>query len=280
MTLVSDDEALQLPTDVQSIHMCDFDFQAIQRAFALFDVTLDDLTAVAIAVFDHGNAPLDISDRKFRFEYLDQRIRAENRLSAFAYSANSVPPIMTRLQAVVASSQDIPAQVVVMDTAPAAVLGATLDPQARRHDRNLFLNIGNMHILGFRLGPTGIEGVFEHHTHLLDTSHLEELLLQFADSNLTSEEVFGHQGHGALVYDPTPLLMDFDDYNLVVTGPRRNLLLGSPLKPYFAAPYGDMMLAGCYGLLRATADVLPDLAEPILGALAGKNKSKAPWETD
>ena len=278
--LVSADEALNLPKSVQSIHMCDFDFQAIQRAFALFDVTLEDLTAVAIAVFDHGNAPLDISDRKFRFDYLDQRIRAENRLSAFAYSANSVPPAMTRLQAVVASSQDIPAQVVVMDTAPAAILGSTLDPQTRRHDRNLFLNIGNMHVLGFRLGPTGIEGVFEHHTHLLDSSHLGELLFHFADSSLTNEEVFSNQGHGALVYDPAPLPMDFEDYNLVVTGPRRNLLLGSPLKPYFAAPYGDMMLAGCYGLLQATADVLPDMAEPILAALAGKNKPKAPWETD
>jgi hypothetical protein len=140
------------------------------------------------------------------------------------------------------------------------------------------LNIGNMHTLGFRLGPGGIEGVFEHHTGLLDAAHLEEILLQFADGSLINEDVFGHHGHGALIYNPTPLSMEHEDYNLVVTGPRRNLLTGSPLLPYFAAPYGDMMTSGCFGLLRATADVLPDLAEPILSALAGKNNPKAPWE--
>jgi uncharacterized protein (DUF1786 family) len=278
--IVSAEEATHLPESVQRVDMCDFDFVAIQKAFAIFGVTLEDLTGVAIAVFDHGNTPLDMSDRQFRFEYLDERIRKENRLSAFAYSAENVPLSMTRLQAVVNSSGDIPAQVVVMDTAPAAVLGATLDPLSQRHPRTLFVNIGNMHALGFRLGPAGIEGVFEHHSHLLDVTHLEELLLQFADGSLTNEDVFGHHGHGALVYDPTPLPMDFEDYNVVVTGPLRNLLLGSPLKPYFAAPYGDMMIAGCFGLLRATADLLPDLAEPILAALAGKNAAKVPWETD
>jgi hypothetical protein len=72
--------------------------------------------------------------------------------------------------------------------------------------------------------------------------------------------------------------MENDDYNVVVTGPRRTLLQGSPLKPYFAVPFGDMMAAGDYGLLRTTADVLPDLSGPILAALSGKNKPLPPWE--
>ena len=38
---------------------------------------------------------------------------------------------------------------------------------------------------------------------------------------------------------------------IVVTGPRRDLLRGSGLAAEFAAPHGDMMLTGCYGLLRA-----------------------------
>ena len=74
--------------------------------------------------------------------------------------------------------------------------------------------------------------------------------------------------------------MDHEDYNLVVTGPRRSVLQTSPLKPYFAAPYGDMMIAGCFGLLRATADVIPELREPILAGLAGKNAAVAPWELE
>jgi hypothetical protein len=44
---------------------------------------------------------------------------------------------------------------------------------------------------------------------------------------------------------------------LAVTGPRRELLRGSALKPYEAVPHGDMMLAGCFGLLRAVAALEP-----------------------
>jgi len=38
---------------------------------------------------------------------------------------------------------------------------------------------------------------------------------------------------------------------LIATGPRRGMLEGSPLPFEFAAPHGDMMLTGCFGLLRA-----------------------------
>lgn len=36
------------------------------------------------------------------------------------------------------------------------------------------------------------------------------------------------------------------------------------LRPYFAVPFGDMMIAGCFGLLAATAEVMPNLAEITL----------------
>jgi len=68
---------------------------------------------------------------------------------------------------------------------------------------------------------------------------------------------------------------------VVVTGPRRNLMRGSPLRPYFAVPFGDMMIAGCFGLLSATADLLPNIAEPIRTSLEGTGDSgTAPWEID
>jgi hypothetical protein len=41
-----------------------------------------------------------------------------------------------------------------------------------------------------------------------------------------------------------------------------------------------MMIAGCFGLLAATAEVLPDLAEAIQGSLRGESyRGVAPWET-
>ncbi len=74
------------------LELRDFDFPAIARALEVFGVSLDGLAAVAVAVFDHGNSPPGYSDRQFRFDYLDERIRAENRLSAFAYRAGEIPP--------------------------------------------------------------------------------------------------------------------------------------------------------------------------------------------
>ena len=95
--VISEDEAAGLPDSVQKLELKDFDFTAIHRAMESFGLPLNDLAAVAVAVFDHGAAPQGISDRKFRFDYLDQRIRAENKLSAFTYLKGAVPPLMTRL---------------------------------------------------------------------------------------------------------------------------------------------------------------------------------------
>jgi hypothetical protein len=121
--------------------------------------------------------------------------------------------------------------------------------------------------------------VFEHHTGLLDRPGLERLLSKLADGNLTHGEVFAANGHGALVYSQEALPMDHADFNLVVTGPRRNLLHGSALRPYFAVPFGDMMISGCFGLLSAVADVMPDLAAPIRDSLSGAGGAGTPpWE--
>jgi hypothetical protein len=48
---------------------------------------------------------------------------------------------------------------------------------------------------------------------------------------------------------------------IVVTGPRRELLAGSELPVEFAAPHGDMMLTGCFGLLRALRERHADLRQ-------------------
>jgi uncharacterized protein (DUF1786 family) len=277
--VISEDEARRLPDDVLHIELKDFDFTAIRQALAPFGVSLDDLDAVAVAVFDHGDSPPDYSDRQFRFDYLDERIRSQNRLSAFAYRSSEVPKIMTRLQAVVNSAGDIGTPLVVMDTAPAAVLGAKYDPKVAQRERVLIANVGNFHTLAFRLGPTGVEGVFEHHTGLIDRPRLEALIQALAEGSLRHEDVFGDHGHGALIYSHQPLPIDNGDFGIAVTGPRRAMLRGSEaLRPYFAVPFGDMMIAGCFGLLSATADVMPELGEELRAALQGNTSSTAPWD--
>jgi len=280
ITLVSEDEARRLPDTVQRIELGDFDLRLIVHTLAQFGVSLDQLAAVAVAVFDHGDAPRGTSDRRFRFDYLDRRIRQENRLSAFAYLRQNIPPSMTRLQAVGRSAGDVAVPLVVMDTAPAALLGATLDPQVASRPSKLVANIGNFHTLAFRLGPAGIEGVFEHHTGEIDLLRLEWLLGRLADGTLQNEDVFNQQGHGALVYSTEPIDLDGPGMTLAVTGPRRSLLKESRLRPYFAAPFGDMMITGCFGLLAAVGDVLPELNEAIRNSLQGSSRVKAPWDAE
>ncbi|MEK6573172.1 MAG: DUF1786 domain-containing protein [Chloroflexota bacterium] len=270
--IVSDDESDTLP-DATHVVLKDFDMAALEAAFASFGVRLAP-DAIGVAVFDHGDSPPGYSDRQFRFDYLDRRIRELNRLSAFAYMADHLPPIMTRLRAVAASYHG-DAPLVVMDTAPAAVLGATFDPVAASHPRSVFVNVGNFHTLAFRMGPGGIEGVFEHHTGEIDIAKLDWLITRLADATLKHADVFDDMGHGALMYTTSPL----PNPPIVVTGPRRAMMRNSTHKPYFAVPFGDMMIAGCFGLLAALADVLPDaeISHAIGQSLKGK-AGKPPWE--
>jgi uncharacterized protein (DUF1786 family) len=279
VVVVSEDEAIRLPSTIQRVEARDFDFRSIQSALEPFEIKLDRLAAVVVAVFDHGNSPPQYSDRQFRFDYLNQRILSENRLSAFAYLAESIPTSMTRLQAVANSAGDIQAPLVVMDTAPAAILGATYDQLVKTCQQVLIANIGNFHTLAFRLGMKGIEGVFEHHTGLINTIKLDYLLNSLASSTLKHQEVFNDHGHGALIYEETPLLINELPFDVAVTGPRRKLMRASAMRTHFAVPFGDMMMTGCFGLLSAVADLLPGLAEPIRASLSTESDSgKSPWE--
>jgi uncharacterized protein (DUF1786 family) len=283
--LIGDDEIDNLPGNPIQIDMRDFDFPAITRAFAQFGVSLDDLAAISIAVFDHGAAPPGYSDRQFRFDYITDRLSSSVRLSAFAFKAADVPPIMTRLQAVVDSAQNVDAPLVVMDTAPAAVLGALLDDAVQARDQLLVANVGNFHTIAFHLKDAAIEGVFEHHTGMLDQPKLDRLLRALAAGTLTHQEIFEDHGHGAFILQPSSLGLigtpPVSHPPLVVTGPRRTMMRDSTLNPYFATPYGDMMLTGCFGMLAAVADLLPELGDQIRPSLYGQDaRPRPPWELD
>ena len=116
---------------------------------------------------------------------------------------------------------------------------------------------------------------------MISRDKLEELLRQFASGVMTHEAIFADHGHGAMIHSQEPHLFGRDEFDLVVTGPRRNLIKGSGLNSYFPAPYGDMMLTGCFGLLAAAGEKLPDLGEQIQAALLPDDPSysgRPPWE--
>jgi uncharacterized protein (DUF1786 family) len=290
--IVSNDEAERLRPKIEELELRDFDFGLIRKTFNDYGVSLNDLEAVAVAVFDHGNAPAGVSDRQFRFDYLDEQIKSRNSLSAFAYPSHKIPKIMSRLQSVADSAVGLACPLVVMDTAPAAILGADLDARVAARNPKIVCNVGNFHTLAFRLGAGGIEGVFEHHTGEIDREKLERLIRALADGSLRHEDVFDDMGHGALMYSHERLEFGKDEFDVAVTGPRRSIMAIPPapqvqvpsegerneLRPYFATPFGDMMIAGCFGLLAATAEILPDVRQAVSESLRGRQVRRAPWE--
>ena len=251
------------------IELQDFDAQAIITALQAFDVS-PTVDALAIAAFDHGAAPPGISDRRFRFDFITQTVQRDPTPSAFAYPAQQTPADLTRLRSIARrasryltlSNSNPQAPLLLMDTGSAAVLGALEDPLVREQREGVLCNIGNFHTLAFHLRDGRIEGIFEHHTGEINRAQLEQMLLKLANGTLTNDEVFNTSGHGALVLHQSQHANTAFPF-LAVTGPRRELLRGSSLHPYEATPHGDMMLAGCFGLLRALADHEPSMAPLI-----------------
>lgn len=249
------------PANLRRIELRDFDYQAIAAALRPFGVELA-VDAIAVAVFDHGAAPPEVSDRTFRFEYIAETV-LQNDLAAFSYLREEVPARLTRMAALVSS---VPAEIplLVMDTGPAAILGALEDGRVRAASSVLVANVGNFHTLAFHLAQGRILGLFEHHTGELSPEELEAYLRRLGEGTISNAEVFADKGHGALTVGRPSSAPDL----LAVVGPRRHLIRGSALRPYFAVPHGDMMLAGCFGLLRALARKRPDWAPAIDAALA------------
>lgn len=219
--------------DAVRVRTTDYMEPELRQALSLFGVEYPE--NVAIAVQDHGYSP-HRSNRIHRFELMRERLDAGGW---DLLSLVTDPPLadMTRMQAVRRQAPDA----LVTDTGPVALIGALCDPQVRRMAKTgvTLVNAGNGHTLCFTLKGREIHGLFEHHTSALDPARLQHYIRRLADGTLTSEEVFDDGGHGAAV--SKPLATDA----VVVTGPNRLRLLP---EAYQAAPFGDMMLSGCFGL--------------------------------
>lgn len=274
--IIDEKEARRRSEDpaILALELQDFDARAIITALRAFDVDVR-VDALAIAAFDHGAAPPGYSDRRFRFDFIEQTVRRQPAPAAFAYLAQDIPAALTRLQSITVSAQrylqwsgsEMSAPLLLMDTGSAATLGALEDPLVNQQRECILCNVGNFHTLAFHLQEGRIVGIFEHHTGEINKARLEDLLTKLADGTLTNDEVFADSGHGALIL-PSPSTRERAFPFLSVTGPRRALLRGSVLQPYNATPHGDMMAAGCFGLLRALAERLPQMAPAILPSLS------------
>ena len=218
----------------------DVDLDILTRALAPFGVGIPGNYAVAVQ--DHGHCP-EGSNRKLRFRHWKHFILSGGRLKDTAYL--TPPPYLTRMRAV---QQDLP-NAIVMDTCMAAIRGALLDDETRRHRTTgvMVANVGNHHLTAALVQEERIWGILEHHTGALEGAKMHSLLQRFFQGRLTDREVFEDGGHGCVIHP------DFDGFPgepfVSITGPRRAMLKATGV--YFPAPFGDMMLTGCFGLLEA-----------------------------
>ncbi len=229
------------PSSAEAIRTGDLDLPALRRAFQLFDLDLP--RDLAVAVQDHGYSP-QRSNRIVRFEHLRRAIRSGGTLKSFAF--RQPPEAMTRMLAVHSYLASEGFQPLIMDTGPAAVFGASLDPRCL--GPSLIINFGNGHTVAALLDEYRITAIFEHHTSQLTPEKLKGLVDKLCSGRLKSSEVFDDGGHGAYIESVPKRIM-----STLVTGPRREQFLKSGALPgaVAASPGGDMMITGCLGLVEA-----------------------------
>ncbi len=233
----------------RTIRTGDVDLDALAAALGKLGISLD-CTAVAVAVQDHGRSPRGTSDRLFRFENIRARLAGDSYLPGLAYTADDLPEYLTRMQGVKRSLEGR-GPLLFMDTGFAALLGALADPAVGEGGRRLLLNVGNGHTLAGLVEGEELIALFEHHTGRLDGERLEAWLNRLVSGEIAEGEVYRDGGHGAYLRRESsfPGWEGVDVF--AATGPRRALTDQMEHRPFFAAPHGQMMLTGNFGLYRA-----------------------------
>ncbi len=225
------------PEFTTRIWLGDINLTALRQAIEVFG--LEYPQKLAVAVQDHGFSVTE-SNRTLRFRLWENFVMQGGDLRKLVFTQD-IPEVYTRMRAV----REIMPEAILSDTGTSALLGIMADPLVTPHlDKGILaVNIGNSHTLVAAIQGERVYGIFEHHTSMLALDALARLIQRFQSNALTNAEVFEQGGHGATLHPDMKPGWDF----VAVTGPRRSL--AKPLNWYEAAPYGDMMLTGCFGLL-------------------------------
>ena len=229
----------------------EINLEKIRNFLAKFGEPLSEVEFVAIAVQDHGVSPKGESNRKFRIKKMEELLRKNPEATTLAFKETEIPVIFLRMKAAAQEAKrHLPdTEVLLMDTAPAAILGCLQDPIVERAQNVLAVNVGNGHTMAAVILNNKIIGIFEHHTRLIDPRKIEQYLIRFADGHLGDEEIFLDNGHGVFFLDKPSGLSEID--KIIVTGPNRSMLKQTNLSVHFAAPSGDVMMTGPVGLVQA-----------------------------
>lgn len=217
----------------------DIDLETVALALGIFEVDLPG--EVALAIQDHGFSP-GFSNRLTRFRQWQNFLDTGGDMDQLLFM--KPPETLSRWMA---AARSVPGAC-FMDTSAAALRGALVDEYAREHLSGglMVVNAGNEHTVAFLVRDRRVWGVYEHHTSLLDRKKLADQLDRFSRGDLPHEEIFDQWGHGVAYQPGAEKFQPF--HPLVITGPRREVAEGLG---HMAAPYGEMMLSGCFGLVEA-----------------------------
>ena len=250
ITVVEDDRADQLRDnpDYTVIMLSDLEPPRIEQIVKSFGVPYV-FDAIAVCAQDHGVPPPGMSHLDFRHNMFKARLAEKPYPHTLLYKSDQVPASMNRLKSIVKSAEQLPAaEIYVMDSGMAAILGASLDSLCRRKKCFLVLDIATSHTVGAAMSGKELAGFFEYHTQDITLEKLEDLLRDLADGKLSHRQILSEGGHGAFVRKT----VGFSAIETIVaTGPKRKLLEGWHLPIQFGAPWGDNMMTGTVGLLEA-----------------------------
>jgi uncharacterized protein (DUF1786 family) len=235
----------------ETLTIKEINLEQLQTFLTAFGEAFSDVDVVAIAVQDHGVFPKGTSNRKFRIQKIRELLKKNPKPENLAFTETEIPRCFLRMKsAAEASRRQLPnAKVLLMDTAPDAILGCIKDPAVEKADPVLAVNLGNGHTMTAIISQGEIIGVMEHHTRLLTSPKIERLLVDFADGKITDDQVFQDNGHGLFYLAEPPGYSRIQ--KIAATGPNRSLLSGTNLPMHFAAPAGDVMMTGPVGLVYA-----------------------------
>ncbi|MEJ2038106.1 MAG: DUF1786 family protein [Desulfosarcinaceae bacterium] len=208
---------------------------------------------VALCAQDHGTAPKGVSHLDFRHNLHQDLLGGDPRPERLMFRSDQVPPAFNRLRCMASAAKALnAAEIYVMDSGMAAILGASQDLQLDPARPAAVLDIATSHTVGAVVHEDRIAGYFEYHTHDITLDKLERLLRDLPEGRIDHARVLAEGGHGAFLHET----VGFDALQgILATGPKRRLVADSQLPVIWGAPWGDNMMTGTVGLLEAVRRV-------------------------
>lgn len=248
--VVDDEKAedLRRAKKYQSLILEDIEAERLRRIVEGFGVPFE-FEAVVVCGQDHGVPPPGESHLDFRHKMFTDLLEINPYPHTLLFEADEVPQALNRLRSIAQSARSFPtAEVYVMDSGMAAMLGGSMDVLAKHKQHLLILDVATSHTVGAAMKGGEIAGFFEYHTSDITLARLEQLILDLCEGKLEHSRILREGGHGAFVRRS----FGFDAVEVIIaTGPRRRLVEASKLPMVYGAPFGDNMMTGTVGLLEA-----------------------------